>query len=323
MSTDYGNQLDRYPAAPLRQRSLAGDLSNGPERDCGGHDGSGRSRRTRRIHPLRYCERHRPSAGYYHPSLPAAHQFHVLRTATERLFAIESAHVDHACDCFVRALDAGGVRSKPAGELGGTDCRRLCSGPSEVCRNVRSAVRNRREAWAATAAGYGFDQRPVDRRTGRRARVFDSLSRVLFRARYSRRVTNPEHWLIALRFQLELLQETTDEMGRNGCRKMLIVNGARRQQQPAPLLRPDATRAVATITLSTSTGLRRVSSGPSAHAYEDRWPCGRIGNVAHANFTSGTGPSGPRQIGRRLRPQPPRPAPSSVYTGIWWYAKFP
>ena len=40
------------------------------------------------------------------------------------------------------------------------------------------------------------------------------------------------------KLQLALLQETTDEMSRNGCKKILIVNGHGGNNQPHPLLRP-------------------------------------------------------------------------------------
>ncbi len=39
--------------------------------------------------------------------------------------------------------------------------------------------------------------------------------------------------------QLALLQETTDEMARNGCKKVIIVNG-HRQRAPSTVLRADA-----------------------------------------------------------------------------------
>jgi creatinine amidohydrolase len=40
--------------------------------------------------------------------------------------------------------------------------------------------------------------------------------------------------------QLALLQETTDEMARNGCKKVVIVKRPRRQQKPAAVFRADA-----------------------------------------------------------------------------------
>ena len=42
--------------------------------------------------------------------------------------------------------------------------------------------------------------------------------------------------------QLALLQETTDEMARNGCKKILIVNGHGGNEQPAPLFCADTAR---------------------------------------------------------------------------------
>jgi creatinine amidohydrolase len=42
--------------------------------------------------------------------------------------------------------------------------------------------------------------------------------------------------------QLALLQETTDEMARNGCKKVLIVNGHGGNEHLLPYLRADTTR---------------------------------------------------------------------------------
>ena len=42
--------------------------------------------------------------------------------------------------------------------------------------------------------------------------------------------------------QLALLQETTDEMARNGCKKVMIVEWARWQRKPAAVLCTDPAR---------------------------------------------------------------------------------
>jgi len=45
----------------------------------------------------------------------------------------------------------------------------------------------------------------------------------------------------SMELQLRLLQETADEMARNGCKKVIIVNGHGWQRKPLALLRPGTT----------------------------------------------------------------------------------
>ena len=59
--------------------------------------------------------------------------------------------------------------------------------------------------------------------------------------------TSRAPWPTAANMQLALLQETTDEMARNGCKKVLIVNGHGGNEQPAAVFRADAARQAARL----------------------------------------------------------------------------
>ncbi|MGB7845444.1 MAG: creatininase family protein [Candidatus Acidiferrum sp.] len=121
--------------------------------------------------------------------------------------------------------------------------------------------------------------------------------------------------------QLRLLQETTDEMARNGCKKVVIVNGHGGNENLLPffaqsqLYKPhdyvvyvqwghDATKKV---------GAEK--SGPDWHAGESETSNVLVThpNLAHMDRTGNE--SGADQ--KRLK------LPENVYTGIWWYARFP
>jgi creatinine amidohydrolase len=121
--------------------------------------------------------------------------------------------------------------------------------------------------------------------------------------------------------QFSLLQETTDEMARNGCKKIVIVNGhggnnsllpyfAQSQLEkphdyvvyvfgsssPAPNAPPRKT------TMDMHAGEGETSNLMVTHPY--------LAHVDRANRESGADQA-------RLH------LPESLYTGIWWYARFP
>jgi len=121
--------------------------------------------------------------------------------------------------------------------------------------------------------------------------------------------------------QLRLLQETTDEMARNGCKKVVIVNGHGGNESLLPyfaqtqLYKPhDYVVYVQWGHESTKKGGAE-KNGPDWHAGESE-----TSNVlvTHPNLVhmdrAGT-ESGADQKRVKL--------PENVYTGIWWYARFP
>ena len=127
------------------------------------------------------------------------------------------------------------------------------------------------------------------------------------------------------RLQLELLQETVSEMARNGCQKIIIVNGHGGNNfllqyfAQTQLDSPKDYVVYALMNTGSPDGVpaaaRPSRPGVDGHAGE-----GEISNVmafrldlAHPERSSTQ--SGADQNRLEL--------PQGVYTGIWWFAKFP
>jgi creatinine amidohydrolase len=123
--------------------------------------------------------------------------------------------------------------------------------------------------------------------------------------------------------QLQLLQETTDEMARNGCKKVIIVNGHGGN--------PNLLNFFAQSQLETPhdyvvyvQGLAR--SGPGEpphksnragdqHAGESETSMSMIARPDLVHLDRAKQESGADLARVKL--------PNGLYTGIWWYAKFP
>jgi creatinine amidohydrolase len=121
--------------------------------------------------------------------------------------------------------------------------------------------------------------------------------------------------------QMELLQATTDEMGRNGCQKVLIVNGHGGNNSLLPYF---AQTQLATphnyvvYVLSGSPyppGRPALHSKPDMHAGESETAHTLISRPDLVHVDRGKQESGADL--QRLD------LPPNVYTGIWWYARFP
>ena len=123
--------------------------------------------------------------------------------------------------------------------------------------------------------------------------------------------------------QLDLLQETTDEMARNGCKKILIVNGHGGNEHLLPyfaqsqLAKP---HDYVVYVFDQRTPPRSAGGPPrhdtiDAHAGESETAKMMIAapNLVHQDRA--TEESGADQHRLNL--------PDGVYTGIWWYARFP
>jgi creatinine amidohydrolase len=124
------------------------------------------------------------------------------------------------------------------------------------------------------------------------------------------------------RLQLELLQETTDEMARNGCKKIIIVNGHGGNNHLLPYFAQSQMAAPHNYVVYVywPTGGSRYPPGrPALHSKTDE----------HAGETSHTMISRPdlvhldRAKSENGADQNRLDLPSGLYTGIWWYAKFP
>jgi creatinine amidohydrolase len=121
--------------------------------------------------------------------------------------------------------------------------------------------------------------------------------------------------------QLALLQETTDEMARNGCKKVLIVNGHGGNSSLLPFFAQSQLAKPHDYVVYVFSGFAPSSGGPKKktsvdeHAGESETSKMMISHPDLVHQDRATSESGADQHRENL--------PDGVYTGIWWYARFP
>ncbi len=127
------------------------------------------------------------------------------------------------------------------------------------------------------------------------------------------------------RLQHDLLQETVAEMARNGCRKIMIVNGhggnnALLQYFAQTQLETPKDYVVYTMSaLSSGAGLP-TAAAPSRPGVDGHAGEGEISNVMASRPELAHPERSSTQSGTDLNRLE---LPEGLYTGIWWYAKFP
>ena len=123
------------------------------------------------------------------------------------------------------------------------------------------------------------------------------------------------------KLQLELLQETTDEMARNGCKKIVIVNGHGGNNHLLPFFAQSQLAAprdyVVYVFLSPSypAGRPQLHSRTDQHAGESETSHTMVVRPDLVHLDRAAAESGADRNRLDL--------PPGVYTGIWWYARFP
>lgn len=121
--------------------------------------------------------------------------------------------------------------------------------------------------------------------------------------------------------QLALLQETTDEMSRNGCKKIIIVNGHGGNESLLPyfaqsqLDKPHDYVVYIFDKREPSSGGLQPKTSPDWHAGESETSKMLIARPDTVHMDRAATESGADQQRQNL--------PEDVYTGIWWYARFP
>ncbi len=125
----------------------------------------------------------------------------------------------------------------------------------------------------------------------------------------------------SMHLQLDLLQETTDEMARNGCKKIVIVNGHGGNEHLLPYFAQQQLQTphdyVVYVYWWEAGGKDRPykPGGPDMHAGQAETSHTLIAapNLVHMDRAGQE--SGADE--KRLQ------LPPGLYTGIWWYASFP
>lgn len=124
--------------------------------------------------------------------------------------------------------------------------------------------------------------------------------------------------------QLTLLQETVKEMARNGCKKVVLVNGHGGNESLLPLFAQsqlatprDYVVYVFGLPHEDVPGRPKHKSDPAndMHAGESETSHMLVARPDLVHIDRADSESGADQNRLKL--------PDSVYTGIWWYAKFP
>ena len=121
--------------------------------------------------------------------------------------------------------------------------------------------------------------------------------------------------------QLALLQETTDEMARNGCKKVIIVNGHGGNESLLPYFAQTQMNKPHEYVVYVFDRRSPESGGPpkkttiDMHAGESETSKMMIARPDTVHLDRAPSESGADQHRQNL--------PEDVYTGIWWYARFP
>jgi creatinine amidohydrolase len=121
--------------------------------------------------------------------------------------------------------------------------------------------------------------------------------------------------------QLKLLQETTDEMARNGCKKIVIVNGHGGNESLLPYFAQTQLEKPHDYVVYVQWGKELPKGGPAKkdpidmHAGEGETSTMLISHPELVHIDRAASESGADQNRVHL--------PEDVYVGIWWYAKFP
>jgi creatinine amidohydrolase len=121
--------------------------------------------------------------------------------------------------------------------------------------------------------------------------------------------------------QMRLLQETTDEMARNGCKKILIVNGHGGNEHLLPFFAQAQLAKPHDYVVYVQWGHEIPPGGPAKkttldmHAGESETARVMVSRPDLVHLDRASSESGADQNRVHL--------PEDVYTGIWWYARFP
>jgi creatinine amidohydrolase len=121
--------------------------------------------------------------------------------------------------------------------------------------------------------------------------------------------------------ELKLLQETADEMARNGCKKVVIVNGHGGNESLLPFFAQSQLEKPRDYVVYIQHGANKVPDNPlkkdplDMHAGQSETSNTMISRPDLVHIDRAGQESG--------ADQKHDPLPETIYTGIWWYARFP
>jgi creatinine amidohydrolase len=121
--------------------------------------------------------------------------------------------------------------------------------------------------------------------------------------------------------ELKLLQETTDEMARNGCKKIIIVNGHGGNESLLPFFAQSQLEKPHDYVVYVQWGANKQPHNPlkkdslDMHAGQSETSNTMISRPDLVHLDRAGQESG--------ADQKHDPLPETIYTGIWWYARFP
>ena len=121
--------------------------------------------------------------------------------------------------------------------------------------------------------------------------------------------------------QLKLLQETTDEMARNGCKKIIVVNGHGGNENLLPFFAQSQLEKPHDYVVYIQGIHDQPTGGPAEkdtvdmHAGESETSALMISHPELVHMERVSSESGADQKRQHL--------PAGLDTGIWWYARFP
>jgi creatinine amidohydrolase len=121
--------------------------------------------------------------------------------------------------------------------------------------------------------------------------------------------------------ELKLLQETTDEMARNGCKKIIIVNGHGGNESLLPFFAQSQLEKPHDYVVYVQWGANKEPNNPlkkdalDMHAGQSETSNTMISRPDLVHLDRAGQESG--------ADQKHDPLPETIYTGIWWYARFP
>jgi len=121
--------------------------------------------------------------------------------------------------------------------------------------------------------------------------------------------------------ELRLLQETTDELARNGCKKIIIVNGHGGNESLLPFFAQSQLEKPHDYVVYVQWGANKEPHNPlkkdslDMHAGQSETSNTMITRPDLVHLDRASQESG--------ADQKHDPLPETVYTGIWWYARFP